>query len=251
MGTAVDADRVAEAAHQVVREHDPRAVPIPEFLGACFDAGLSWVHFPEGFGGLGVSRGMQAVADRILQGAGKLGIDARTATLSAEQATACLLAGALSQGLIRHHAFDDQVARLFARLTYPLCRQLMTDPGLLGDAEHPVRGLLDALCWALDANPASCPEDEGLRTAAVDALSNLLGDMHEPEQAFVKALDAIRGPVDATVARARLARRRLVQSVEGRERLVVARRESDLALARLEPGRRVLPEVRDCAVWSK
>lgn len=182
---------------------------------------------------------------RILQGAGKLGIDARTATLSAEQATACLLAGALSQGLIRHHAFDDQVARLFARLTYPLCRQLMTDPGLLDDAEHPVRGLLDALCWALDANPASCPEDEGLRTAAVDALSNLLGDMHEPEQAFVKALDAIRGPVDATVARARLARRRLVQSVEGRERLVVARRESDLALARLEPGRRVLPEVRD------
>ena len=45
-------------------------MPIPEFLGACFDAGLSWVHFPEGLGGLGVSRGLQAVADGILQGAG-------------------------------------------------------------------------------------------------------------------------------------------------------------------------------------
>ena len=68
MGT--DADLVADAARRVVAEHDPKTVPIQQFLGACFDAGLSWVHFPEGFGGLGVSRGLQAVADRILQGAG-------------------------------------------------------------------------------------------------------------------------------------------------------------------------------------
>ena len=54
----------------VVADHDPKTVPIPEYLGACYDAGLSWVHFPEGLGGLGVSRGLQAVADRILQGAG-------------------------------------------------------------------------------------------------------------------------------------------------------------------------------------
>ena len=70
MSTVADADRVAELARDVVRDHDPKAVPIPEFLGACFDAGLSWVHFPEGLGGLGVSRGLQAVADGILQGAG-------------------------------------------------------------------------------------------------------------------------------------------------------------------------------------
>src|SRR6476659_8035447 len=45
-------------------------VPAQECLGACYDAGLSWVHFPEGLGGLGVSRGLQAIADRILHGAG-------------------------------------------------------------------------------------------------------------------------------------------------------------------------------------
>lgn len=61
---------VAELARGVVADHDPKTVPIPEYLGACYDAGLSWVHFPEGLGGLGVSRGLQAVADRILQGAG-------------------------------------------------------------------------------------------------------------------------------------------------------------------------------------
>ncbi|CAN5159640.1 acyl-CoA dehydrogenase family protein [soil metagenome] len=70
MSTTSDEDRVAGLARQVVREHDPTSVPVAEYLGACFDAGLSWVHFPEGLGGLGVSRGLQAVADRILQGAG-------------------------------------------------------------------------------------------------------------------------------------------------------------------------------------
>ena len=50
---AVDADRVAELAHSVVAEHDPKQVPVTEFLGACYDAGLSWVNFPEGLGGLG------------------------------------------------------------------------------------------------------------------------------------------------------------------------------------------------------
>ncbi|MFS2291153.1 MAG: acyl-CoA dehydrogenase family protein [Actinomadura sp.] len=69
--TAVsDQERVERAARQVVAEHDPRSTPREEFLGACFDAGLSWVHFPVGLGGLGVSRGLQKAADRILQEAG-------------------------------------------------------------------------------------------------------------------------------------------------------------------------------------
>ncbi|WP_344413064.1 acyl-CoA dehydrogenase family protein [Pseudonocardia ailaonensis] len=65
-----DATRVADAARAVVREHDPREVPVRELLAACFDAGLAWVHFPVGLGGLGLSRGLQAVADGVLQEAG-------------------------------------------------------------------------------------------------------------------------------------------------------------------------------------
>lgn len=52
------------------RSTTPDPSPLAEFLGACFDAGLSWVHFPEGLGGLGVSRGLQAVVDALLQEAG-------------------------------------------------------------------------------------------------------------------------------------------------------------------------------------
>ncbi|MFI6498946.1 acyl-CoA dehydrogenase family protein [Nonomuraea typhae] len=37
-----------------------------DFLGARFDAGLAWVHFPEGLGGLGAPRELQQVVDREL-----------------------------------------------------------------------------------------------------------------------------------------------------------------------------------------
>jgi alkylation response protein AidB-like acyl-CoA dehydrogenase len=63
-----DEARVEKAAQQVVDDHDPQDVR--GWLGACYDAGLAWVHFPEGLGGMGVSRGLQARADEILQGAG-------------------------------------------------------------------------------------------------------------------------------------------------------------------------------------
>jgi alkylation response protein AidB-like acyl-CoA dehydrogenase len=65
-----DRDLVIETAQRVVAEHPPATTPQRDFLGACFDAGLAWVHFPRGFGGLGVAPGLQAVADGILQGAG-------------------------------------------------------------------------------------------------------------------------------------------------------------------------------------
>ncbi|HLJ99549.1 MAG TPA: acyl-CoA dehydrogenase family protein [Streptosporangiaceae bacterium] len=58
-------DRVREflAGH----EHDKsdRAA----FLSARFDAGLAWVHYPEGLGGLGLPRAMQAVVDSALEAA--------------------------------------------------------------------------------------------------------------------------------------------------------------------------------------
>lgn len=61
---------VEKTARQVVEAHDPTTTPLIEFLGAVYDAGLAWVHFPTGLGGLGVSRGLQARADEVLQGAG-------------------------------------------------------------------------------------------------------------------------------------------------------------------------------------
>lgn len=41
-----------------------------DFLRARFDAGLAWVHYPEGLGGLGAPRSLQAVVDAELEAAG-------------------------------------------------------------------------------------------------------------------------------------------------------------------------------------
>jgi alkylation response protein AidB-like acyl-CoA dehydrogenase len=44
-------------------EHDPGTTDRWEFLRARFDAGLAWVHYPEGLGGLGLHPGEQAGVD--------------------------------------------------------------------------------------------------------------------------------------------------------------------------------------------
>ena len=125
MGTAADVDLVADAAKRVVAEHDPRSVPIPEFLGACFDAGLSWVHFPAGFGGLGVSRGLQVVADRILQNAGG------PVPLSLNP-----MGYGMAAPTVREHAQTDDVRRQLLRplaTTEDIWCQLFSEPGAGSD----------------------------------------------------------------------------------------------------------------------
>jgi alkylation response protein AidB-like acyl-CoA dehydrogenase len=67
---APDGERVRELAERLLKDHDPKTTPAPDFLGAQFDAGLAWVHFPPGRGGLGLPRGLQAVADAIVGAAG-------------------------------------------------------------------------------------------------------------------------------------------------------------------------------------
>ncbi|GAA3225899.1 acyl-CoA dehydrogenase family protein [Actinocorallia longicatena] len=57
---------VEAAARQFVEEH--RGLPDAEFLRARFDAGLAWVHFPAGLGGLDLERGAQSAVDRAFAG---------------------------------------------------------------------------------------------------------------------------------------------------------------------------------------
>ncbi|MGH9019891.1 MAG: acyl-CoA dehydrogenase family protein [Acidimicrobiales bacterium] len=54
----------------LLASHDPGATDPVTFLGAQFDAGLAWVHFPEGMGGLGGSPAQQTRAQKRLVGAG-------------------------------------------------------------------------------------------------------------------------------------------------------------------------------------
>jgi alkylation response protein AidB-like acyl-CoA dehydrogenase len=50
----------------LLESHDPATTDRLEFLRARFDAGLAWVHYPPGLGGLGLPRSFQPYVDHLL-----------------------------------------------------------------------------------------------------------------------------------------------------------------------------------------
>jgi alkylation response protein AidB-like acyl-CoA dehydrogenase len=61
---------VAERVAKLLVGQPPTTTSRALFLGAQFDAGLAWIHFPLGHGGLGYPSQMQAVVRRLLDDAG-------------------------------------------------------------------------------------------------------------------------------------------------------------------------------------
>ncbi|MFI1374003.1 acyl-CoA dehydrogenase family protein [Streptomyces longwoodensis] len=67
---SVDAAELRRRTAELLATHPPAATDRLEFLRARFDAGLAWVHYPEGLGGLGAPRSLQVVVDAELEAAG-------------------------------------------------------------------------------------------------------------------------------------------------------------------------------------
>ncbi|MGW7290437.1 acyl-CoA dehydrogenase family protein [Streptomyces sp. NPDC054847] len=65
-----DAAELTDRTSKLLAAHPPATTDRADFLRARFDAGLAWVHFPEGLGGLGAPRSLQAVVDAELAAAG-------------------------------------------------------------------------------------------------------------------------------------------------------------------------------------
>src|SRR2546423_3064131 len=88
-GTADDLrTRVAE----LLAANDPATMEPLEFLRARFDAGLAWVHFPVGLGGLGAPRPLQSVVDSELTAAGAPDNDPRRVGIRLGMAAPTILA---------------------------------------------------------------------------------------------------------------------------------------------------------------
>ncbi|MDB5108140.1 MAG: acyl-CoA dehydrogenase [Candidatus Binatus sp.] len=65
-GTEITEDELRQRVRALLEEAHPDRVDQFTFRGKQYDHGLAWVHFPVGFGGLGISPGMQAiVADEL------------------------------------------------------------------------------------------------------------------------------------------------------------------------------------------
>ncbi|MEU6537308.1 acyl-CoA dehydrogenase family protein [Streptomyces sp. NPDC047000] len=86
-----DAAGLRRRTAELLAAHPPATTGRLDFLRARFDAGLAWVHYPEGLGGLGAPRSLQAVVDAGLEAAGAPDNDPRRIGIGLGMAAPTLL----------------------------------------------------------------------------------------------------------------------------------------------------------------
>ncbi|OKJ63900.1 acyl-CoA dehydrogenase family protein [Streptomyces sp. CB02261] len=86
------ADELRALTRKLLEEHPPATTDRTDFLRARFDAGLAWVHYPVGLGGLDAPRALQAVVDAELAAAGAPDNDPRKIGIGLGMAAPTVLA---------------------------------------------------------------------------------------------------------------------------------------------------------------
>ena len=76
--TDPETSRVNDALDALLAAHDPATTDNVAFRGARYDAGLAWVHFPKGFGGLGVRPELNKLVEQRVKEAGAKPTDPST-----------------------------------------------------------------------------------------------------------------------------------------------------------------------------
>jgi alkylation response protein AidB-like acyl-CoA dehydrogenase len=122
---AGDADALRQRVRDFLAAHDPAALDRLDFLRARFDAGLAWVHYPEGLGGLGLPRSLQSVVDAGFAAAGAPDNDPIRNTIGLGMAAPTILA----------FGSDEQKARWLRPLWTgeQIWCQLFSEPGAGSD----------------------------------------------------------------------------------------------------------------------
>jgi alkylation response protein AidB-like acyl-CoA dehydrogenase len=115
---------VTDALDELLSKYPPTTTPAEEFLGARFDAGLAWVHFQPGFGGLGVPAGLQPVVTERLEAAGAPAPDYEN-YVGTHQGAAAI-----------HHYASDELKHRWLRPSFTgqeMWCQLFSEPGAGSD----------------------------------------------------------------------------------------------------------------------
>ncbi|NEB90843.1 acyl-CoA dehydrogenase family protein [Streptomyces bauhiniae] len=138
-----DAGELRRRTHELLAAHPPASTDRLDFLRARFDAGLAWVHCPEGLGGLGAPRSLQAVVDEELAAAGAPDNDPRRIGIGLGMAAPTVL----------RYGTDEQKARFLRPLWTgeEVWCQLFSEPGAGSDlAALGTRAVRDGEDWVVD-----------------------------------------------------------------------------------------------------
>jgi alkylation response protein AidB-like acyl-CoA dehydrogenase len=163
--------------------HDPTSTSGVEFRGAQYDQGLAWVHFPEGFGGLGLAPTVQRHIDRRLREAGA----------PAPHGTLFFGLSLAGPTVVTHGS--DELRRRALRPMFTgeeIWCQLFSEPGAGSDlAGLATRAIRDGDEWIVNGqkvwNTLAHVADRGMLVARTDpdipkhkGLTYFMVDMHAP-----------------------------------------------------------------------
>jgi alkylation response protein AidB-like acyl-CoA dehydrogenase len=180
---SANAERIERLVEQLVADFPPEATDPIAFRGARYDRGLAWVHFPEGWGGLGLPPSMHRVVERALRRAGAGGTDERL-----------FFAVSLAGPTVVTHG-SDAVRQRYLRPMFTgeekWC-QLFSEPGAGSDlAGVATRAIRDGEEWVVNGqkvwNTLAHEADRGMLVARTDpdlpkhkGLTYFALDMHAP-----------------------------------------------------------------------
>ncbi|SHM49526.1 acyl-CoA dehydrogenase family protein [Actinacidiphila paucisporea] len=176
MGSVSAAD-VRGRVRALLAAWDQKADPA-EFLRARFDAGLAWVHFPVGLGGLDAPRALQAVVNAELDAAGAPDNDPRRIGIGLGMAAPTILA----------YGTDEQKARFLRPLWTgeEVWCQLFSEPGAGSDlAGLGTRAVRDGDDWVVDGQKVWTSSAHTARWAILIARTDLDVPKHRGITYFV------------------------------------------------------------------
>src|SRR5919198_1042312 len=165
LARSATAEDLRHRVKELLEAHDPANSAPLEFLRARFDAGLAWVHFPVGLGGLGLHRQLQSIVDAELAAAGAPDNDPRRIGIGLGMAAPTILA----------FGTEQQKARFLRPLWTgeEVWCQLFSEPGAGSDlASLGTRAVRDGDGWVVTGQKVWTSSAHNARWAILVTRSN-------------------------------------------------------------------------------